>query len=71
MDNKSNYNSEWQKEYRKKVGQFNVKYTLSETDLQTVEALRKAIATSGKSNNIWIQEAIKEKLVKDGFLTEK
>lgn len=64
---KSTYYAESQKNYRQKVKQYNVKYSLKEEDLETVARIEKAIAESGKTANAWIQEAIREKLERDSM----
>lgn len=58
-DKKSTYNAENQARYRKKVKQYNVKYSLSDEDLRIVERLEDAIAKSGMSANAFIQMVLK------------
>ena len=65
---KSTYFAESQKRYGEKCVKYTVKYTLNESDISAV--VMGAIAKSGKSPNRWIKDAIREKLVKDGFLSE-
>ncbi len=64
----STYNAKSQAEYRKKVKQYNVKYSLSEIDLLEVAKIENAILKSGLTANAWIKTAIHEKLEKDGFI---
>lgn len=54
------YNAENQAKYRKKVKQYNVKYSLSDNDLQMVEKLEKAIVNSGMSSNAFIKMVLKK-----------
>ena len=65
---KSTYNAKNQADYRKKVKQYNVKYSLADSDLEKVRLIDKAIEQSGMSANAWIKIAIDEKLERDGFL---
>lgn len=65
---KSTYNAKNQADYRKKVKQYNVKYSLADSDIEKVALIEKAIAEGGMSANAWIKNAIDEKLEKDGYL---
>jgi hypothetical protein len=63
---KSTYNAKNQSDYRKKVKQYNVKYSLSDEDKIIVDNIESA--RGGMSANAWIQLAIREKLERDGFI---
>lgn len=66
IEKKSTYNAKNQADYRKKVKQYNVKYSLSDEDKIIVDAIE--TARNNMSANAWIQTAIQEKLERDGFL---
>ena len=66
IEKKSTYNAKNQADYRKKVKQYNVKYSLSDEDKIIVDAIE--TARNNMSANAWIQTAIHEKLERDGFL---
>ena len=66
---KSTYFKDSQKRYGEKCVKYTVKYTLNESELSAIVV--DAIGKSGKSPNRWIKDAIKEKLKRDGFLSEK
>lgn len=68
---KSTYNAQNQKVYRKKVKQYNVKYSLSEDDVKLTNTIDQAISDSNLTANKWIQKAIIDKLVKDGYLPDQ
>lgn len=65
---KTYYYKETQAKYRDKVKQYNVKYSLAESDLIIVANIEKAIANTNMSANAWIKQAIKEKLINDGYI---
>ena len=65
---KSTYFADSQKRYGEKCVKYTVKYTLNESDISSVVV--DAIGKSGKTPNRWIKDAIKEKLKRDGFLSE-
>ena len=63
---KSTYFKDSQKRYGEKCVKYTVKYTLNESDISTVVV--DAIGKSGKTPNRWIKDAIKEKLIRDGYI---
>ena len=65
---KSTYFKDSQKRYGDKCVKYTVKYTLNESDISAVVV--DVIGKSGLTANRWIKDAIKEKLKKDGFLSE-
>lgn len=65
---KSYYYKETQSKYRDKVKQYNVKYSLSDSDIKIVSLIDKAMNDSSMSANAWIKQAIKEKLINDGYI---
>ena len=65
---KSTYFADSQKRYGEKCVKYTVKYTLNESDISAVVV--DAIGKSEKTPNRWIKDAIKEKLERDGFLSE-
>ena len=65
---KSTYFKDSQKRYGDKCVKYTVKYTLNESDVSSVVV--DTIGKSGLTANRWIKDAIKEKLEKDGFLSE-
>ena len=65
---KSTYFKDSQKRYGEKCVKYTIKYTLNESEVSAIVV--DAIAKSGKSPNRWIKDAIMEKLVKDGYLSE-
>lgn len=65
---KSTYFKDSQKRYGEKCVKYTVKYTLNESDISAVVV--DAIGKSGLTANRWIKDAIREKLVKDGYLSE-
>ena len=65
---KSTYFKDSQKRYGEKCVKYTVKYTLNESKVSTIVV--DAIGKSGLTANRWIKDAIKEKLERDGFLSE-
>ena len=65
---KSTYFKDSQKRYGEKCVKYTVKYTLNENEVSAI--VMDAIGKSGKSPNRWIKDAIAEKLVNDGYLSE-
>lgn len=65
---KSTYFAESQKRYGEKCVKYTVKYTLNESEVSAIVV--DAIEKSGLTANRWIKDAIAEKLVKDGYLSE-
>ena len=66
---KSTYFKDSQKRYGEKCVKYTVKYTLNENKISGVVV--DDIAKSGLTANRWIKDAIKEKLKRDGFLSEE
>ena len=63
---KSTYFADSQKRYGEKCVKYTIKYTLNESDISAVVV--DAIGKSGKTPNRWIKDAIKEKLIRDGYI---
>ena len=65
---KSTYFAESQKRYGEKCVKYTVKYTLNENEVSAIVV--DTIEKSGLTANRWIKNAIKEKLERDGLLTD-
>ena len=63
---KSTYFADSQKRYGEKCVKYTIKYTLNESDISAVVV--DVIGKSGKTPNRWIKDAIKEKLIRDGYI---
>ena len=63
---KSTYFKDSQKRYGEKCVKYTVKYTLNENEVSAIVV--DAIGKSGKTPNRWIKDAIKAKLIKDGYI---
>lgn len=66
---KSTYFKDSQKRYGEKCVKYTVKYTLNEGEVSAI--IVDAIEKSGLTANRWIKDAIEEKLVRDGYMSEK
>lgn len=65
---KSTYFKDSQKRYGEKCVKYTVKYTLNENDVSAIVV--DAIEKSGLTANKWIKEAIKEKLIREGYMSD-
>ena len=65
---KSTYFKDSQKRYGEKCVKYTVKYTLNESEVSAIVV--DVIEKSGLTANRWIKDAIREKLVNDGYLSE-
>lgn len=63
---KSTYYKESQQRYADKVKKYTVKYTLKELDI--IPYIDNALNDSNLTANSWIKQAIKEKLINDGYI---
>ena len=69
-ENKNNYNKEVQDRYKAKCMQIAIRYGVSESDMMTSQAIEKYCRDNGCSRGSFTRDAIIEKLVKDGYLSE-
>ena len=67
-EKKSTYNYEAQKKYNEKNVVISLKFIHSEKSF--LDSIEKACHNTGMSRQKYIKDAIKEKLKKDGFLSE-
>ena len=69
-ENKNNYNKEVQDRYKAKCMQIAIRYGLNEDDMRVSQAIEKYCKDNNCSRGGFTRDAIIEKLVKDGYLSE-
>ena len=70
MENKNNYNKEVQDRYKAKCMQIAIRYGLNESDVMVSQAIEKYCRDNNCSRGSLTRDAIVEKLIKDGYLSE-
>ena len=69
--NKNNYNKEVQDRYKAKCTQIAIRYGLNDDDVEIVQAMEKYCKINNCSRGSLARDAIKDKLVRTGFLSVK
>ena len=70
IENRNNYNKEVQDRYKAKCMQIAIRYGVNEDDLRISQAIEKYCKDNNCSRGGFTRDAIIEKLVKDGYLSE-
>lgn len=70
VENKNNYNKEVQDRYKAKCMQIAIRYGVNEDDLMVSKAIEKYCRDNGCSRGSFTRNAIVEKLIHDGYMTE-